>query len=259
MIAIITGSGVYELSGLSVIERIDATSPFGPPSDRIVKCDLEGRTVMFLPRHGSSHTIPPHRVNYRANIWALKELGVERIISVSAVGGINRDFAPGSIVLADQILDFTKSRISTFYDGDDVVHVDFTTPFCEDMRNIISGAAEAEGIELITRGTYVAVEGPRLETAAEIGFYRSAGADVVGMTAMPEAVLAREAELCYAGIYVVTNYAAGIRDGRLTTDEVVVTMRRADETIKRLLAAGIEPLDGERRCACGNALDNARL
>jgi 5'-methylthioadenosine phosphorylase len=259
MLGIISGSGLYELKGLKVKESLDIDTPYGNPSGPIMKCEYEGRAVNFLPRHGRDHSIPPHKVNYRANIWALKELGVQRIISVSAVGGINKDYTPGSIVIGDQIMDFTKNRVNTFFDSSDVVHVDFTYPFCEDMRKIITDISKKIEMDVTGKGTYIAVEGPRLETASEIGHYRSAGADIVGMTGMPEAVLAREAEICYAGIYVVTNYAAGIKEGKLTTDEVVETMKGSADRIKKLLADLIKPISVERTCACKDALKDARL
>jgi 5'-methylthioadenosine phosphorylase len=259
MLGIISGSGLYELKGLKVKESLDIDTPYGKPSSFIMKCEYEGRVIHFLPRHGRSHSIPPHKVNYRANIWALKELGVQRIISVSAVGGINKDYTPGRIVIGDQIMDFTKNRINTFFDSSDVVHVDFTYPFCDDMRKIMIETVGRIKMDVVKEGIYIAVEGPRLETASEIEHYRSAGADIVGMTGMPEAVLAREAEICYAGIYVVTNYAAGIKEGKLTTDEVVETMKGSMDKIKELLAHLVEPLSIERTCACKDALKDARL
>lgn len=259
MLGIIAGSGLYEIKGLSVIESIDVDTPFGGPSGPILECEYEGETLYFLPRHGTSHSLPPHRVNYRANVWALKKLGVRRIISISAVGGIKRTMPPGSIVIGDQIIDFTKKRENTFFDGEDVAHVDFTNPYCDDMRKVIVEVSAETGIEAIDGGTYVAVEGPRLETAAEIAFFSAIGVDIVGMTAMPEAALAREAELCYAGMYVVTNYAAGISEGRLTADEVVRTMKQCHEKLKTLLSKLVRSFGAERACACAEALKDARL
>jgi 5'-methylthioadenosine phosphorylase len=259
MIGIMGGSGLYEIEGLSVKESRDVDTPFGRPSGPVSKCEYEGRTLCFLPRHGGDHSIPPHKVNYRANVWALKDTGVQKIISVSAVGGINTNFEPGGIVLGSQILDFTKNRISTFFDENDVVHVDCTYPYCGDMKNIIVTVAKDTGIDIVDGSTYVAVEGPRLETAAEIEFYRSAGADIVGMTAMPEASLAREAEMCYSGIYVVTNYAAGIKGDKLTTDEVVQTMNASADRVKVLLSKVLTSLDRNGMCECRNALKNARM
>jgi 5'-methylthioadenosine phosphorylase len=259
MLGIIAGSGLYEIEGLSFEESVNADTVYGKPSGSILRYKYEGRDVFFLPRHGKNHNLPPHRVNYRANIRAFKDLGVQEIISLSAVGGIRADLEPGSIVIADQLLDFTKSRINTFFDGDDVVHVDFTAPYCSEMRDILLGASRKAGLKVFDGGTYAAVEGPRLETAAEIAFFKSAGADMVGMTAMPEAALAREAEMCYSGIYVVTNYAAGISKGRLTTGEVVETMRSSSASTQVLLSLSIRLFDGNRSCPCMDALKNARL
>lgn len=259
MIGIIAGSGLYKIEGLSIKEIYDVDTPYGNPSGSICECEYKGATILFLPRHGSDHSIPPHKVNYRANIWALKNRDIQRIISVSAVGGISTGLQPGNIVLGSQILDFTKSRTNTYFDGADVVHIDFTFPYCSDMRNVIERVAEKVGIDVVNGGTYVAVEGPRLETAAEIEFYRSAGADMVGMTAMPEAALARESEMCYSGIYVVTNYAAGIREKRLTTDEVIQTMEKSGERLEVLLSNVFLSLSNKRFCECNNALKNSRL
>jgi 5'-methylthioadenosine phosphorylase len=259
MTGIIAGSGLYEIEGLTIKESLEIDTPYGMPSGPVMICEYGGRAANFLPRHGKDHSIPPHRVNYRANIWALKSVGVRRIISVSAAGGINRDLSPGDIVIGDQIMDFTKNRINTFFDESDVVHVDFTYPFCDQMRKIIIDRAGEIHIGVVREGTYIAVEGPRLETASEIEHYRSAGADIVGMTGMPEAVLAREAEICYAGIYVVTNYAAGMKEGKLTTEEVIATMKGSAEKIRELIAHLVEPLSAKRTCACKDALKDARL
>ncbi len=259
MLGIISGSGLYEIEGLKIKESLEVDTPYGRPAGPVMLCEYGGGAVNFLPRHGRDHSIPPHKINFRANIWALKELGVQRIISVSAVGGINKDLSPGHIVIGDQIMDFTKSRINTFFDNSDVVHVDFTWPFCDDMRKIIIDTSEKIKMDVTGKGTYIAVEGPRLETASEIEHYKSAGADIVGMTGMPEAALAREAEICYAGIYVVTNYAAGMKEGKLTTEEVIETMKGSADMIKELLAHLVEPLSIKRTCACKDALKDARL
>jgi len=259
MIGVITGSGIYELDGMRVIERMCVETPYGEPSGDLVRCELGGVPVFFLARHGPAHTIPPHRVNYRANVWALKQVGVQRIVSVSAVGGIRGDLSPGCIVTGGGILDFTKSRGNTFFDGPAVAHVDFSSPYCEDMRGSIAEVARKRGECVLDGLTYVAVEGPRLETAAEIAFFRSAGADVVGMTAMPEAALAREAELCYLGIYVVTNFAAGISESKLTAQEVLQVMQRSSAAIASLLSEALPGMGTQRRCRCGDALRDAML
>lgn len=259
MLAVISGSGLYEMEGLEPVERFSVETPYGKPSGDLVKCTFEGQLVVFLPRHGQIHSLPPHRVNYRANIWALKHAGVERIISIGAVGAIRSEILPGSIVIGDQMLDFTRSRISTFFDGDDVVHVDFTYPYCRDMREILIQSSAGSGLSIVEKATYAAAEGPRLETAAEISFFRMVGGDIVGMTAMPEAVLAREAELCYAGIYIVTNYAAGITGEKLTVDEVLGTMKTSKDKIQALLTASLPNFRGDRACPCKDALKHARM
>ncbi len=256
---IIAGSGLYDIADFETVELKRIDTPFGEPSDLYRIGRLNGHEIVFLPRHGSPHRIPPHRVNYRANIWGFKELGVNRIISVSAVGGINDRLRPGDMVILDQIIDMTGgSRKNTFYD-DEVVHVDFTEPYCPELRQFLINAAEEVDLKIHPSGSYVAVNGPRLETKAEIAFFKLIGADVVGMTAMPEAVLARELELCFAGIAVVTNYAAGISSKKLTTTEVIENMKIANKHILKLIKQSLPYLHKERKCSCKDALKEARL
>lgn len=260
MIGLIGGSGLYGIEGLEIIREVPVSTPFGDPSSVYKIGSLGGREIAFLSRHGIPHSIPPHKINYRANIWGFKSLGAGVIISVSAVGGINSRMIPGSIVLLDQIIDMTfGARTSTFYDNDRAVHVDFTYPYCADMRGIASNASKVTGLPLICNGTYLCVNGPRLETAKEIRFFSSIGADVVGMTAMPEASLARELEMCLLGLSVVTNYAAGISDKKLTTTEVVETMKNSVEKIKLLLKHIIPQMPAVRACPCKDALEEAEL
>ncbi|MBI4699097.1 MAG: S-methyl-5'-thioadenosine phosphorylase [Nitrospirae bacterium] len=266
-IGIISGSGLYEIKGLTIKKRKKLSTPFGSPSDHYTIGYIEDAEVIFLPRHGSHHSIPPHMINYRANIWGFKKLGVERIVSISAVGGINKSCKPGNIVLLDQIIDMTRNRKSTFYDGKSispqspgsVVHIDFTEPYCPALRRTILKAGTKAGITLNKTGTYMAVEGPRLETAAEIRAFGKLGSDVVGMTGMPEASLAREAEICFSGISVVANYAAGINRHRLTTTEVIKEMRAASEKIKKLLRQTIIILPDRTGCSCADALKEAKI
>ncbi len=259
MIGLIGGSGLYDIPGFYVSEERAVETPYGLPSDDFLIGELSGRTVTFLARHSRRHNIPPHKVNYRANIWGFKSLGVERLIAVSAAGGIERGLNPGEIVLLSQLIDFTRSRVNTFYDGDVVVHVDFTEPYCPELRESIVKASGAAGVGIRDSGTYVCVEGPRLETAAEIAFFSTMGADVVGMTGMPEAVLARESEMCYAAIAVVTNPAAGLSRARLTTREVVETMNRSAGNLNALLAAAVGRVPESRGCRCGEALRDAEM
>jgi 5'-methylthioadenosine phosphorylase len=256
---VIAGSGIHTIPGLEIIDSVKVSSPHGEPSDHYRIGALSGREIVFLPRHGSLHHIPPHRINYRANIWGFRELGVKRILSLGAAGGISREMKPGSLVLLDQIIDRTSGREATFYDEHEVVHIDFTEPFCPDLRKALLVSAAQSDIPVLGRGTYIAVNGPRLETAAEIKEFSLIGADVVGMTGMPEAALARELEICFAGVAVVTNIAAGIEEGRLTTTEVVDAMKASAEQIKALLTALFSLNPGAPLCSCGNSLKNAKM
>lgn len=258
-IGVVGGSGLYDISGLTITDYKKISTPFGEPSDTYMIGEFSGREVVFLPRHGLKHHIPPHKINYKANIWGFKELRVERIISISAVGGIGSEIKPGMIVVPDQIVDMTKGRESTFYDGDEVVHIDFTEPYCPELRESVFKAGKKSDVELRRSGTYVCVNGPRLETRAEIKMFLNLGIDIVGMTAMPETALAREAELCLAGVAIVTNYAAGITKKRLTTTEVTETMRGATKRVENLLEKMFNLIPSERRCACKDALKEARM
>jgi 5'-methylthioadenosine phosphorylase len=259
-IGVIGGSGLYEIKGFVLKNKKRVTTPFGKPSEQYLVGKVGSTEVIFLPRHGKHHNIPPHKINYRANIWGFKKLGVERIISVSAVGGIKRGLKPGDIVVLDQVLDNTKCRKSTFYDGEDgVVHIDFTEPYCRDLRNMLIKAGKRAGISLKRGGTYVAVEGPRLESASEIKGFNILGGDVVGMTGMPETSLARELEICYSGLSVVANYAAGISKTKLTVSEVMAAMKGATENIKNLLRESFTLVPEKRRCPCKDALKEAKI
>jgi len=256
-VAVIAGTGLCDPKFLENMEKLSIETPYGKPS-YLLKGKIDGREVILLVRHGKKHEYPPHRVNYRANIWALKELGVERVISVSAVGIINPKISPGDFVIVDQFIDFTKQRPFTFYDGSEVYHVDFTQPYCPEMRNTIIKKARELGISFHEKGVYVCTEGPRYETPAEIKMFKLLGADVVGMTNVPECVLARELCICYAAICVGTNYAAGMQS-RLTSDEVVDMMERKGKELKILLREVLKNLPEERRCICKDALKNAKI
>ena len=244
MLAIIGGSGLSQLASLEVTQRQVVRTPYGEPSGPLTVGKLGGREVVFLARHGYGHTIAPHQVNYRANIWALKEQAVEGIISVASVGGIRREFGPGTLLLPDQIIDFTWGRRSTFFEGpgNPVTHIDFTEPYSAALRARILAAARACGETLVARGVYAATQGPRLETVAEVNRLERDGADMVGMTGMPEAALAREAGLEYAAIAVVANHAAGRGESAHAIDlkriEAVLeqTMGRARRIIERVVA-----------------------
>lgn len=211
MLAIVGGSGLTQLSSMADIHRKAVRTPYGEPSGPLTFGRIRGREAVFLARHGYGHTIAPHEVNYRANLWALKEENVEGVVSVASVGGIRQDLAPGSLLVPDQLIDYTWGRPSTFYEGaaNPVTHIDFTEPYSGALRERILAAARACGEKIFERGTYAATQGPRLETAAEITRLERDGADVVGMTGMPEAALARELGLEYAAIAVCANFAAG--------------------------------------------------
>lgn len=239
MLGIIGGSGLTELSNLEVTRRQSVRTPFGEPSAELTFGRLRGREVVFLARHGDGHTIPPHEVNYRANIWALHEQKAAHIVAVASVGGIRTDLVPGTLVLPDQIIDYTHGRSATYFDQTDrsVTHIDFTHPYCAKLRGQLAAAAVAAGEKVIDQGTYAATQGPRLETAAEIDRLERDGADVVGMTGMPEAALARELELCYAAVAVVVNHAAGrggSRDG-VHLEEINTVTRLAMARVRNLL------------------------
>lgn len=260
-IGIIAGSGLQELGCEDLLETRRIETPYGEPSAQYRLCNIDGKEVVFLPRHGIPHHIPPHRINYRANLWGFREFGVREVISINAVGGIRETLRPGDIVLPDQIIDQTHGRENTYFDRDEVVHIDFTEPFCNELRELIFCAGERKGIPLVRGGTYVCTNGPRLETKAEIRYFSTVGADIVGMTLMPEASLARELEICFASISVVTNYAAGISGFKLTTTEVVETMRSSIEKIRTLLREflTVKGMGEKGRCLCQEALREARM
>ena len=216
MLAIIGGTGLAQLANLEISHRQVLRTPYGEPSGAITFGRLRQHEVMFIARHGYGHTIPPHEVNYRANLWALHEQGAKRVISVAAVGGIRADLLPGTLILPDQIIDYTYGREFTYFDGRDrpVTHIDFTQPYSQNLRQQILQAAKLAKVNCLDGGVYAATQGPRLETAAEINRLERDGADMVGMTGMPEASLARELGLSYAAIAVVVNHAAGRGDSR---------------------------------------------
>lgn len=253
-IGLIGGTGVYDPTLLSGISEEILSTEYGAVKVKIGQ--YKGTEVAFVARHGEDHAVPPHKINYRANIMAMKELGVERIIATGAVGSLNLEMQPGEFVLVDQFLDFTKTRVQTFFDDSErgVVHIDMTEPYCLELRKIIANAAMTLELPVKTSGTYVCTEGPRFETPAEIKMYSFLGGDLVGMTSVPEVVLAREAQICYSTIAMVTNYAAGISPTPLTHAEVVAAMRRNNENLRRIVMRTIEIIPQERKCECQNAV-----
>lgn len=236
-IAIIGGSGLTSLKGLEITYREIVSTPFGEPSAPVTHGSFCEKDIVFLPRHGSGHTIPPHKINYRANIWTLKELGVSKIISVAAVGTIRKDLTPGSLVIPDQLIDYTSGRTNTFYEENlnDVVHIDFTHPYCDELRQALIKAGKMAKLKISDKGTYGVTQGPRLETAAEIRCLESDGCDMVGMTGMPEAALARELDLCYATCAVSANWAAGKSDDIITMEEIQKNLNTGVERVRKLL------------------------
>lgn len=250
-LAIIGGTGVYDPRILADIREEEVLTPYGDVRVRVGR--YEGEEVAFLARHGAGHSVPPHLINYRANIWALKRIGVERVIATTAVGSLNLEMKPGHFVITDQFLDFTSGRAATFYDGGDqgVVHIDVTEPYCPECRGVLKGAAEGLGITVHGGGTYVCTNGPRFETPAEIRMFQKLGGDLVGMTNVPEVVLAREAGLCYATVSMVTNFGAGISPTPLTHEEVLEVMAENAEKLRKLIMQALRGIPRERGCACG--------
>ncbi len=261
-IGVIGGSGLYDPGFFEEVKEVKVYTPYGHPSDNILIGRVKGKTVAFLPRHGRGHRIPPHKINYRANIWALKRLGVKWVISVSAVGSLREDYRPGEFVVPDQFIDMTKKREYTFFDGPVVAHVSMADPFCEDLRERIIAKARELGIPIHDKGTYICIEGPRFSTRAESRVWKEVfKADIIGMTLVPEVVLACEAQLCYAAIAMITDYDVWA-EKPVTAQEVIETMKRNVENAKKLLYALIPELPEEpdrEKCSCCEALKEALL
>ena len=253
-IGVIGGTGVYDPSIFENIHEESLVTPYGEID--YVQGTYHGKNVIFVARHGKDHTIPPHKINYRANIWGLKKLGVTFIISTTAVGSLNENFKPGHFVLTDQFLDFTKNRITTFYEGGDrpVAHLDVTNPYCPELRNILQKVGTEQGLTIHNGGTYVCTEGPRFETPAEIKMFHMLGGDTVGMTNVPEVNLANEAEMAYATISMITNYAAGISESALTHAEVVEMMGNMAAQLKSLILGAIDAIDVDARYDAHNRM-----
>ncbi len=255
-IALIGGSGVYKQPFIENERDIKVETRFGTAV--LKQGTFKGRTVFFMARHGGGHSVPPHLVNYRANVAALKKLNVDTVIATAAVGSLRREMAPGTRVVIDQFIDFTKQRPLTFYEGEEgiVVHTDFSEPYCPELRSLLVKAGKELGQEMIDGGCYICTEGPRFETPAEIKMFEGWGADVVGMTNVPEVVLAREAGLCYATIALPTNYAAGLSAEPLTQDEVLSAMEKDKPELEKLMAAVIAEIKPGFSCCCRDAGNN---
>jgi len=251
MLGIIGGSGIN--LDLQDEKEVEIYTPFGAPSDKLLVGKLAGKDVVFLFRHGKDHTIPPHKINYRANIWALKSLGVDAIISLCAVGSLKEELAPKHFVLSDQFIDRTNGREQSFYTGPKVHHISMGEPICADLRAKLAKLAEDLGIKTHEQGTYVCVNGPRFSSKAESKLFRSWNCDVIGMTLVPECVLAREVEICYASVAMVTDYDCW-RDTVVNYTAVVETMKDNIIDAKRLVTAAISGLELDPDCACRSAL-----
>ncbi len=257
-IGIIGGTGFYDPKLLSDTRTVRVRTPYGAPSDAFQMGNLGGRMCAFLPRHSAKHTIRPTDVNSRANIFAMKKLGVQRILAPSTVGSLREDYRPGDIVLIDQFIDRTTKREQSFYTGRKVCHISVAEPTCRELRQIIAKAAAKTGIKIHDSGTYVCVEGPRFSTKAESRMYRTWEADVVGMTLVPECVLAREAELCYASIAMVTDYDVW-KDKPVSAREIAATVKANVEKVKRLINKTIPLIPKDRECECKDALATAMV
>jgi 5'-methylthioadenosine phosphorylase len=257
-IGVIGGSGLYEIEGLTAIEEIRLDTPFGAPSDAFIVGRLGDAQLVFLPRHGRGHRALPHEINFRANIWGMKKLGVEHILSVSAVGSMTEEIRPGDIVIVDQFIDRTKARPSSFF-GDGIVgHVGFADPVCSDTAAHVYAAAKAAGARVHQGGTYVVIDGPMFSTRAESNLYRSWGVSVIGMTNLPEAKLAREAEICYSTIALSTDYDCWHEtEADVTVEAVMAIVKKNVSLAKQIVKGAVERIPGERRCGCASAARHA--
>ena len=258
VIGVIGGSGLYEMEGLTSIKDVKVATPFGEPSDAYICGSLGGVEMVFLPRHGRGHRFTPTEVNYRANIYGMKKLGVERIISVSAVGSMREDIEPGHIVVPSQFYDHTKHRKSTFFGNGVVAHVGFADPVCHGLSDILVNAGEKTGAKIHRGGTYICMEGPQFSTRAESNIYRGWGVDVIGMTNATEAKLAREAEICYATIALSTDYDCWHEtEEDVTVEAVIAVLMKNVETAKKIIKEAVPKIPVKRDCHCKEALKNA--
>jgi len=258
--AVIGGSGLYTMKGLTETKEYNLDTPFGSPSSPIIVGTLEGQRVAFLARHGLGHFIMPTEVNYRANIYAIKSLGAARIVSISACGSLREDYAPGHIVIPDQIFDNTKDRARTFFGEGLVAHIGVADPFCADLSQKVYEAVKNTGATVHKGGAFIVIEGPRFSTKAESNAYRAWGMSIIGMTAAPEAFLAREAELCYATMAHVTDYDVWhTSEAPVTVEMVIQTLNKNTETAQEALRLLARRLNAERHCACGSALAAALI
>ena len=259
-IGVIGGSGLYAMSGLSNTREIRVKTPFGDPSDRIVLGNFEGKRVAFLARHGRGHRILPGELNFRANIYAMKLLGVERIISVSAVGSLQEDLRPGEFLVPDQFFDSTKGRISTFFGNGLVAHVAFDKPTCAQLSAVLADACVSSAVPVHRKGTYINMEGPQFSTLAEAHFHRAQKFDVIGMTNVTEAKLAREAEICYATIAMITDYDCWHPEHEsVTASQIIATLNQNATNAQNVVREAVKTMPAERKCKCGSALAHSLI
>jgi 5'-methylthioadenosine phosphorylase len=257
-IGIIGGTGLYQMEGFTEVKEVAVDTPFGPPSDHVMIGRLEGHRVAFLPRHGRGHRILPHELDFQANIFAMKRLGVEWILSVSAVGSLKQEYAPAHMVIPDQLVDRTRQRKSTFFGRGLVAHVAFAHPFCGPLSKVMAEACAEAGATHHVGGTYLCIEGPQFSTRAESELYRSWGMDVIGMTNLPEAKLAREAEICYSTLAMVTDYDCWHPEhDSVTAQQIIGTLGKNAETARSVLRAAVRRLPVPRDCECASALKHA--
>jgi len=255
-IGIFGGTGIYDSGLLEDPKEITIDTPYGKTSDPITVGTYHGRNIAFMPRHGKKHSMPPHMINFRANIWAFKELGVKRIIAPSAVGSLKEEIKPSHFALPSQFLDFTKSREGSFSKEGKVIHISVANPFCPELQNVVVKTATEQNVTIHKDCTYVCIEGPRFSTKAESKFFRSVGADIIGMTLVPECQLAREAQMCYVSVSTVTDYDVWAEKS-VTAKEVFETISKNVEKIKKMLIKLIDEIPQQRRCSCDKALAEA--
>ena len=255
-IGIFGGTGIYDSELLENRYKVDIDTPYGKPSDTITVGTFKGRKIAFLPRHGKKHTIPPHKINFKANVWAFKELGITRIIAPTAVGSLKEELVPGHFALPTQFIDFTKSRDGSFSEEGRVIHISASDPFCPELQTSILDVANNQNLKMHEDCTYICIEGPRFSTKAESRFYRTIGADIIGMTLVPECQLAREAQICYASISTITDYDVWA-DKPVTAKEVLETLSKNVEKTKKMLTELIDKIAKTRSCSCSKALEEA--
>jgi 5'-methylthioadenosine phosphorylase len=255
-IGIIGGTGIYDSQLIQNKREVKVHTPYGSPSDLIIIGDLESKKVAFIPRHSRNHIIKPTDVNSRANIYALKKLGVQRILAPAAVGSLKEEYKPGDIVIVDQFIDRTTKREQSFYSGPQICHISVADPMCPELRAVLIKISEELKIKYHKTGTYICIEGPRFSTKAESKMFKNWGADIIGMTLVPECVLAREAEICYTSIATITDYDVW-KDNPVNVDEIIIRMKKNVQIIKKLVKEAVLRIPKKRACNCKNALENA--